>query len=234
MSPVFVMLLTLLGADAQLDAPATAKVGEFVLIDATGSTGQLTWAVSGQRVSHFVGSDSRQLVIHAQQPGFVKVRLTATDAAGKSSDVDVIEFTGDGKPLPAPAPMPDKPQPPPPIKPNVLPDGRFKLATPVRDEAARVKTTDRQAEAALIATKLADISGKLKTGSLSATDPAIVMKAIQQANGTLPRDVQQRWGGWGQWWGRQLYDRWKAGQVQTASDWAAVIDETCLGLKAVQ
>lgn len=231
MSKLLMMCALVLGADAQIDAPATAKVGEFVLIDATGSTGQLTWAVAGQRVSRFVGSDSQQLVIHAEQPGFVKVRLTATDGAGKSSDVALIEFTGDGKPLPAPAPMPDKPQP---VKPNVLPDGRFNLAAPVRDEAARVNTTDRQSEASLIAAKLADISGKLKTGSLSAADPSIVMKAIQQANGTLPRDVQQRWRQWGQWWGRQLYDRWKAGQIQTASDWAAVIDETCLGLKAVQ
>lgn len=233
MSPLLVMLLSLLGADAQINAPATAKVGEFVLIDAADSVGSLTWAVPDQQVSHYVAPGGKQIVLHCPSARFVKVRLTATDNAGKSSDVAVIDFTGDGKPLPAPAPMPDKPQPQP-VKPNVLPDGRFKLAALVRDEAAKVQTADRQSEAALIAAKLTDISGKLKTGSLSAADPSIVMKAIQQANGTLPRDVQQRWHGWGQWWGRQLYDRWKADQIKTASDWAAVIDETCLGLKAVK
>lgn len=236
MSPLLVMLLSLLGADAQIDAPATAKVGEFVLIDATGSTGQLTWAVSGQRVSHFVGSDSKQLVIHAQQPGFVKVRLTASDAAGKSSDVALIEVTGNGKPQPAPAPMPDvNPVVPEPDK--KLPAGRFAIAQPAHDKAAEVKVAtgdQRKTEALLLAAKLTQVRDRIQSGAIKGDDPGIVMHAIRAANAELPRDVQARWHGWGVWWGQALFAQWKAGCLKASNDWSDVLDETILGLKAVK
>ena len=236
MSPLLVMLLSLLGADAQIDAPATAKVGEFVLIDATGSTGQLTWAVSGQRVSHFVGSDSKQLVIHAQQPGFVKVKLTATDATGKSSDVAVIEFTGDGKPLPAPAPLPDA-KPVVPMPDAKLPAGRFAIAQSAHDKAAEVKVTtgdQRKTEALLLAAKLTQVRDRIQSGAIKGDDPGIVMHAIRAANAELPRDVQARWHGWGVWWGQALFAQWKAGCLKASNDWSDVLDETILGLKAVK
>ena len=236
MSPLLVMLLSLLGADAQIDAPATAKVGEFVLIDATGSTGQLTWAVSGQRVSHFVGSDSKQLVIHAQQPGFVKVKLTATDATGKSSDVAVIEFTVDGKPLPAPAPLPDA-KPVVPMPDAKLPAGRFAIAQSAHDKAAEVKVTtgdQRKTEALLLAAKLTQVRDRIQSGAIKGDDPGVVMHAIRAANAELPKDVQARWHGWGVWWGQALFAQWKAGCLKASNDWSDVLDETILGLKAVK
>ena len=233
---LWVLLISLLGAEAKLDAPATAKVGEFVLIDATGSTGQLTWAVSGQRVSHFVGSDSKQLVIHAQQPGFVKVKLTATDATGKSSDVAVIEFTSDGKPLPAPAPMPDV-KPVVPMPDAKLPAGRFSIAQPAHDKAAEVKVApgdQRKTEALLLAAKLTQVRDRIQSGAIKGDDPGIVMHAIRAANAELPKDVQARWHGWGVWWGQALFAQWKAGCLKASNDWSDVLDETILGLKAVK
>lgn len=236
MSALLVMLLSLLGAEAQIDAPATAKVGEFVLIDSAGSVGQVTWAVPDQQVSHFISGDRKQLVLHCPSPRFVKVRLTATDATGTSSDVVVIEFTGNGKPQPAPAPLPDvKPVVPEPDK--KLPAGRFAIAQPAHDKAAEVKVAtgdQRKTEALLLAAKLAIVRDRIQSGAIKGDDPGIVMHAIRAANAELPKDVQARWHGWGVWWGQTLFAHWKAGKLNAANDWSDVLDETILGLKAVK
>ena len=236
MSPLLVMLLSLLGADAQIDAPATAKVGEFVLIDAAGSVGSLTWAVPDQQVSHFVGQGGKQIVLHCPSPRFVKVRLTATDAAGKSSDVAVIEFTGNGKPQPAPAPLPDA-KPVVPMPDAKLPAGRFAIAQPAHDKASEVNVTtgdQRKTEALLLAAKLVQVRDRIQSGAIKGDDPGIVMHAIRAANAELPKDVQTRWHGWGVWWGQALFAQWKAGCLKASNDWYDVLDETITGLKAVK
>lgn len=229
MKVLLCLSVLLLGADARIKAPDSAPVGEYTLVDGTDAVGRVEWSVSDPEVRVYTSQDGKQIVLVAPTPRIVKVRQVASDAAGKSADVALIDFRG-GKPVPGPVlpvvPMPDA----------KLPAGRFNIAQPAHDKAAevRVVTSDqRKAEALLLAAKLTTVRDRIQSGAIKADDPGHVMDAIRRANGELPKDVQARWNVWGTWWGQVLFGQWKAGGLKAANDWITILDETILGLKAV-
>lgn len=233
--PVAAVLIALcLGADAKVSAAPSAVAGEYVLIDASGSKGSLTWSVSTPDAKLFVETGTKQALLYCPTAKLCRFSLTATDAAGTSICRDVIEFTGDSpQPEPAPAPMPPAPIPGPQPMPKKLPDGKFALAQPCCDQACQIQAAKRKSEAEALAAKLAGIRDRIKAGEIDTSKPTELMFAIQQANKTLPDDVQRRWSAWGTWWGKSLHGIYVAGKLATEADWITVIEETILGLKAV-
>lgn len=233
MSQLLVCLsVLLLGAEAKINAPETAPVGEFVLVDAADSVGVLTWTVPDPQVSLYVATGGKQIVLYSASPRRVKIRLTAKDEAGTAVETEIIDFAGK-TPGPAPAPKPDTPKPMP-VEPQ--PEGRFGIAKPARDKAADVKVESgdqRKTEALLLAAKLTNVRDRIQSGAIKTEDPGTVMQAIRLANAELPRDVQARWHGWGTWWGQTLFGHWKAGKLRASNDWSDVLDETIAGLKGV-
>lgn len=228
MKVLLCLSVLLLGADARIKAPDSAPVGEYTLVDGTDAVGRVEWSVSDPEVRVYTSQDGKQIVLVAPSPRLVKVKQVTSDAAGKSADVVLIEFGG-GKPAPGPAPLP--------MPDAKLPSGRFGIAQPAHDKAAevRVATSDqRKSEALLLVAKLTHVRDRVQSGAIKADDPGAVMDAIRRANGELPRDVQSRWNVWGQWWGQSLFGQWKAGGLKAANDWTTILDETILGLKAVQ
>ena len=242
MSKVLLLLSLCLGAEARIKAPETAPVGQYVRIDGLGSTGTLTWSVPDKDVSVFTSADSTSVVVFCPSPRRVKVRLTAADAAGKSSDAEVVDFVGDvpapkpgPKPGPAPAPAP-APHPTPLPDDAPLPDGRFKVASPARERARQVKAeraAQRHAEAQQMAAKLAEVQARIRSGEIDTANPVVLVTAIREANSQLPRDVQSRWTPWGNWWCLFLRGLWMAGNLKTAADWILILEETILGLRSV-
>lgn len=240
LSKVLLLLSLFLGADAHIKAPETAPVGQYFLVDGLGSVGTLTWSVPDKEVSVFTSADSTSIVLFCPSRRRVKVRLTATDAAGKSVETEVIDCGGSlpaPKPDHVPAPLPTPaPKPTPSPDPVPLPDGRFKIAQQCREHARQVKAEraeQRRQEAEQLAVKLSGIRDRIKSGDIDANKPAELMAAVQAANAELPRDVQRRWSLWGSWWGRFLYGLVTGGTLQTAADWILIIEETILGLRSL-
>lgn len=218
-------------AEVRITAPESAPVGSFILIDASHSTGELSWSVPDKEVSLFLPRDNRQAIVYSPKAKRCRYIVTAKDAAGTATFRDAIDFTGTG-PDPAPAPMPPAPGP---DKPRTLPDGKFKAAQGSHDHALKVeaRAEHRRAEAELVAAKLEGIRDRIKSGELDASKPQQLITAIQTANSQLPQDVHTRWKPWGNWWGKFLYGIYVGGSLKTAADWILIFEETILGLRAV-
>lgn len=234
MSQVLLLLLTVLfGADVKVVVPDSAEAGQPVLIDASESIGDLTWDTADPDLVIFPAiRGGKQAYVQRLKPGNGRFTVTAKDAAGTSRTTEILTFTPGDIPSPAPSPMPDVvpgPQP-------KLPDGKFRIAQGTHDEACKVKVSrkeQRRLEAQELATKLAAIRDRVKSGELDATKPQVMLTEIQRANKTLPADVQSRWAEWGNWWGKFLYGLWTAGKLVGQAEWLAILEETILGLKAV-
>lgn len=230
---VYSILSLLLGADIKVAGPETAPVGSFVLIDASESTGELTWTVPDKEVSLFLARDNRQAILYSPTAKRCRYTVAAKDASGLAVCREVLDFTGDDS-HPAPAPTPPAPAPHP-DKLKTLPEGKFKVAQGSHDQALKVtaRAERRRAEAELVATKLEGIRDRIKSGELDTSQPKVLMEAIQAANASLPPDVHTRWTPWGTWWGKFLYGIWSRGSLKTAADWILIFEETILGLRAV-
>ncbi len=227
---VLTTLALLLGANARIAAPEHAAPGEYILFDGSASVGSLTWNTDpGAEV--FRSDDGKKILVVATKRR-CKVRLTAKDTAGTSSDVAVVEI-GDS-PEPAPKPDTPKPAPPVPLNPKSLADGKFKVAQPCCDRACQIRTDQRKAEAELVAKHLAELRNKIKSDArLDLTNLQVMRAEVMKATGSLPSALKHRWIEWAQWWGTELSAQSIGGKLATAADWCLFIDETILGLKAV-
>lgn len=231
------LLAILVGADAKIVAPATGPVDTFILIDGSESQGTLTWTVADPEVSLFITPDSKQIAVFCPTPRKTLITLKAKDEAGESVDYHVLKLTGD-KPEPAPAPTPDKPHPKPDAKPvgppKPLPRGKFNVAQPCCDEACKVQSAQRKADAELVAKHLGDLRSKIKSDtSLRCSDLPAMQAEVMKATKGLPLALKSRWLEWAKWWSHELCNQSAGNRLVTAADWIAFIDETILGLKAV-
>ena len=97
-----VLLGRCLGAEAEIVAPESATVGEWLILESGDSQGDsYSWAVSDGVKTQL--SDSRQtLLIQATSECAVAVSLMVSDAAGSDHAVILLEIGG--KPTPAPLP----------------------------------------------------------------------------------------------------------------------------------
>jgi hypothetical protein len=231
-----VLLISLfIGADAKITAPDKAPVGQFVLIDGAESAGTLTWSIPDREVSVFTSSDAKQIVVFCPGARFCKIRLSAVEGSTHSTDVVIVEFTGD---QPAPAPKPDvKPEPKPDVKPKpgkVLPAGRFGVSQPSHDKSLEVECSDRKSDTAKVIAALESLQAEFRADKINPKASLQVSGAINKACLSLPADQQRRWlPSFGSWWTTMLRDLWDAGKLSTKEDWILLIEETLIGLKAV-
>ncbi len=214
------LALTLLGADARIDSPSVATVGVLTRIGGTDASGSLSWSTDVD-VTIWKSDVSRDIVILCPTPRLLRIKQTAKDANGTSSDVAIIDFTGGPKPQPV---QPDKP----------LAEGRFKIAQLARDKAVDVKTDQRKAEALLIAQRLVEVRDKIQTGEIKTENANLVTAEICRSLATLPAAVRTRWHDWGTAWANAVTAACNADQILTGTDWCVLLDETCAGLKAVK
>lgn len=239
----------LFGADAKIIAPPTAPVSQYVLIDGGESVGKLDWSLTDPETAIFVSPDGKQILAWCPKPRKVLLTLKATDAAGESTDWHTIRFGGDPEPTPSPAPSPDKPKPvtpptpkplPSPVpspdtKPSKLPDGRFKVAQPCCDRACEIAADQRRSDAVLVAKHLADLRDRIKSdSSLDVKDIKAMQREVSLAVRGLPTSLKGRWFEWAKWWCHEFYTHWQGSKLTTQAEWVTFIDETILGLKAVQ
>lgn len=226
------LLALFFGADAKVISLESAAVGDYVLIDASESTGAVSFSATDPDAELFIRTDSKQALLRCPKPKRIRYCVTAKDGSGTSVCRDVIDFTGEEavKPEPAPGPMPPAPPGPAPK----LPDGRFKVSQASYDQAMLVNASQRQADAVLVAKQLEKLRDKVKSGQVNPSEINEMKSAVRSATSELPHDVLRRWNGWGAWWGKSIVSGISGGTLKTSGDWVTFLDETIVGLKAVR
>lgn len=227
-----VLLACLVGADAKINAPATAPAGQLLLIDGSESTGSLMWTVADPEVSLLESRDKKQIVVFVPTPRKTLITLQAKDSAGESTDYHVLRSEGTDS---TPAPKPDKPKPSPAVPGKPLPPGTFNISQPCCDEACKIKSGQRKADADLISTHLAELRDRIRSDkTLDCGDLPTMQTEVMRATKGLPMAIKTRWLDWATWWSRELCGRAAEKQLATSTAWVAFLDETILGLKAVK
>ena len=173
-------------------------------------------------------------------------------AAAKGDVVDLAKLTVPVKdnqptpptppPGPQPGPTPPNPQPTPPgptpPQPNPgpapLPDGQFGVAKLVYEEASKVPSPNRAAEASALADQFEAVAAQIAAGTLrNALSISSAIKAAGAKALTTP-EANAAWGPAADKFGQVIYGFYKAGKFREPSDWATCLREISSGLRAVR
>ena len=179
--------------------------------------------------------------------GHWRLAAAIADPVAKSGQVCSIEIcvphehdppspgpTPTPSPAPGPAPLPT-PVPTPGPTPQPAPDsGKFsQFATDVAGWLSQVNSPDKTNEASLIAAGAAEVATSLRTGSLSKLSGLplrIAVASAVMANNNKIKNATS-WAAFGQNVNAAASNALKAGQLNTASDWADFLAAFERGLK---
>lgn len=216
------------GAEAILNAPETAAVGDFVLVDASDSqaTRELRWTIPEKDVALFTRSDHRQIVLWSDKPRSVEVMLSAIDSNGdRKAATVVIVINGDHQPpSPAPQPKPDNPAPPDPLG----------IMAEMKTQAESVQTTDRPGDLRHMIKAYQQLRDDIASGKADPANRLQMRTAAQSAMGAIPKETQKRWlPGFGKWWMTKLTELYNSGKLLTREHWLTVLDLTLFVLKGL-
>ena len=145
-------------------------------------------------------------------------------------------------PSPGPAPVPPGPQPPvprpspaPPTEPD---DGRFAIAKAVYRSAMAVNSPDRVAEAQALAAVFASVSAQIAAGTLNGTllDPQWhkISVALTAGNKPVMAKHLSAWKSSAEELSEAIASRYSDDKLKNNQDWADLLSEISIGLKAVK
>ena len=129
---------------------------------------------------------------------------------------------------------PDKPKPPAPT-PVVLPDGKFKMAQFVYDEAMKVAASDRAKGANAAATAYKGVVELARKNYIVAPD-VFLAKLKTAVDGEFDKNGvnRQAWDAFATKLQDNLWNLYKTNKLNTMGDYADAIDEVILGLQKVK
>ncbi len=161
--------------------------------------------------------------------------------AGQMVSIDVFVPGSRSRPEPAPAPNPapnpppnPQPQPQPLPQPDPTPAARFaQFTVDVRTWLTEVQSPDKAAEALVIATGATEVAASLKTGSLSRLSglPLRIAVASEVLRNNNKVHNTASWSAFGQHVNAAAGAAVKAGQLNSAADWAEFLQAFSDGLK---
>lgn len=235
---IAVSLFGLLGvtlSSAHASEPISLPACQLYRFNAPAACDKCEWEVPDSDVDVFRSSGG-SIVIWVPSPRRLPIVRRVTGKDGKQvADLIDLKVTGE-----QPGPLPVKPDvKPDPAKPDVKPDIKPQpqpavplspFAQRVHDEACKIQSPDRAAQARKIAGALAAVRSKIVAGAIDTSSPANVVSAIKQQTGKQPAV----WSDWIRWWnvaGRAEFE--KSGKM-TPGNWLDLLDGTCEGLSAIK
>ena len=143
---------------------------------------------------------------------------------------------GPAPPVPTPVPVPAPPTPPPAPEPS-FPAGKFNVAGDVYREAMKVASPNRAAEASALASAFEVVASSAAAGIYdnrlsSMLTAKAVSNAMIEANRKVFPSGSEAWADFGKKAGDRATALYNAGKVATGADWAVLLRETAMGLRA--
>lgn len=241
---VLLSCLSLHAADPkpQIVGPSQAIAGDMVVLDATKSAGvkHFRWrllspVIPGRKLME-VAEDNKSCRL-ATYPGTYVVQLLVGNDEGVDATTHQVIVTGDCVPQPDPTPVPVPPGPGP--SPTPVPDpeptfppGQFSISADAYKWAMAVTATKRADEAHALATSCDSLAAQVAAGTVKGDQT--ILNAIGAA---FDAGVGADAAAWKPF-RSHLADRAKTiyfdGNRKGPMDWAALLREVSLGLKAVK
>lgn len=247
---------------AMIIGPTAAVPGDKILLDAGKSLDAKTyrWEVRNRnrddRLGYNIHENGRVLEIFSY-PGVYEVTL----AVANEESIDLARWTvtvyatipfgpepprptPNPEPGPQPGPEPQPPQPPEPEPPRPpdpqpepdpepeLPEGEFDIARSAHAAAGKVVSPRRVAEAHKIAESFDAIAAAISAGTLSGVRN--IVTEMRTRNQQTLGDQIANWASFDEWFATQLTTLYQAGRLANDKQWATLLTEVALGLRAVQ
>lgn len=229
-----------------IEGPSTAIGGQLVTLDASKSEDctlykwvEISPRIPGRRVIE-VDSDPKKVRI-ATYPGTYRIQLMVANAEGLSEITHELVVSGDCPPDPVPpvppGPTPDpQPTPIPPVPPSpvdpVFPPGDFAIAADVYRWAKAVASPARSTEAQACGVGGDSLAAQIAAGTVKG-DQAILNGIGSVFTGATSSNAAA-WSVFRKLLSDRVKEIYLAGKLRTPTDWAALIREVSLGLKAVK
>lgn len=245
---------------AIITGPRTAVAGDRVNLYAVGSVGEhFRWRVRPEFPGQLDVSDDGQRCGIPSYPGTYYVQLIVADADGIADAEWTVTVAGNPSPppepvppgppgppkpppgpAPEPAPKPPEPRPPDPEPPAPdLPAGQFGISKDVFAWASTVQSSQRAVEAQKLAAAAEAVAAKCAAGALNGflrQDTALkVCAEMAQASKDALGDALPAWEtACFARFNARVNEIYKAGKLTTGGQWAVLLAETAIGLKAVK
>ncbi len=224
-----------------IEGPSQAIAGDMVILDATKSAGvkHFRWrllspVISGRKMME-VAADNKSVRL-ATYPGTYVVQLLVGNDEGVDATTHQVIVTGDCVPQPEPpVPVPPGPGPTPvpvPVPEPSFPPGQFSISADAYKWAMAVTAEKRADEAHAMATSCESLAAQVAAGTVKGDQT--ILNAIGAA---FDAGVGSDAAAWKQF-RSQLAERVKTiyfdGNRKGPMDWAPLLREVSLGLKAVK
>lgn len=229
-----------------IEGPSTAIAGQLVTLDASKSEDVLHYKwreispnIPGRRVIE-VDSDQKKVRI-ATYPGRYLIELLVGNADGVDAITHELIVSGDCPPDPKPPVPPGPPTPDPqptPVPPNpspvdpVFPPGEFSVSADVYKWATAVSSPGRIAEAQACAVAGDSLAAQIAAGTLRGEQQ--ILNGIGSVFTSATSANAAAWSGFRKLLSDRVKEIYLGGKLRSPTDWAALIREVSLGLKAVK